>query len=163
MPDWFFFYGTLMDRDVLAHVVDREVADDELFPAILHGVRRVAVPGFTYPRLVDAPGHLAAGLALHRPSPRDLVRLHWFEEGEYGAATARIQLLDGRNVPASYFSAFDSILPAGSSDWCPLTWRRDHKASCLAQCPEWMTGCPEPDSADPFVREALANHPALAA
>ena len=79
LPNWFFFYGTLMDRDVLAHVVDREVADDELFPAILHGVRRVAVPGFTYPRLVDAPGRLAAGLALHRPSPRDLVRLHWFE------------------------------------------------------------------------------------
>ena len=37
----FFFFGTLMDRDVLAAVLDRPVAGDELSRAWLHGYRRV--------------------------------------------------------------------------------------------------------------------------
>ena len=37
----YFFFGTLMDRDVLASVLDRPVARDELSRAWLHGYRRL--------------------------------------------------------------------------------------------------------------------------
>jgi hypothetical protein len=37
----FFFFGTLMDRDVLATVLDRPVDSDELSQAWVHDYQRV--------------------------------------------------------------------------------------------------------------------------
>ncbi|WP_157505729.1 gamma-glutamylcyclotransferase family protein [Geminicoccus roseus] len=160
--DWFFFYGTLMDRDVLDHVLSRQVEDQELVPAILHGHRRVTCPGFVYPCLVEAPQARVTGLALASPSRKDLVRLHWFEEGEYGASLAPIWLLDGRRVQARYFTAYEDVLPAGAEEWCPMTWATRDKPGYLDQCAGWMDGCPDPDTAHPFVRRVLGD-PARAA
>lgn len=160
---WFFFYGTLMDRDVLARVLDRPVDDHELLPALLHGFRRVASPNVVYPRLVRTPAERVSGLALAAPRPRDLVRLHWFEDGEYDARMAEIRLADGRIIRARYFSALDDILPAGADDWCPATWLSRHKASYLQQCDLWMKDCPAPDESHPFVHAVLGMSAKLAA
>ena len=42
-----FLYGTLMDVDVMAKVLDRPFAENELMPAVLPGWRRVAVRNAT--------------------------------------------------------------------------------------------------------------------
>jgi hypothetical protein len=157
LTGWFFFYGTLMDRDVLARVLARPVRDDELVPAILSGFRRVGSPGVVYPRLVPDQAARVCGLALAAPAPHDLVRLHWFEDGEYAATSAQIRLVDGRIVAAGYFSAFDGVLPADARDWCPMTWTTRDKPSYLARCDGWMDGCPAPEASDPFVHAVLGS------
>jgi hypothetical protein len=157
LTNWFFFYGTLMDRDVLARVLARPVRDDELVPAILPGFRRVGSPGVVYPRLVTDPGARVCGLALAAPGPRDLVRLHWFEDGEYVAARAKIRLAHGHTVTACYFSAFDGVLPADATEWCPMTWTLRDKPHYLDRCDGWMDGCPAPEASDPFVHAVLGR------
>ena len=55
----FFFYGTLMDRDVLACVLARPVIAAALKPATLRGWRRCSVRGASYPVVVRDRGQLA--------------------------------------------------------------------------------------------------------
>ena len=52
----YFFFGTLMDRDVLATVLDRAVAHEEMIPAWLHDYARVRAATVSYPILVTSPG-----------------------------------------------------------------------------------------------------------
>ena len=52
----YFFFGTLMDRDVLATVLDRPVATDEMIPAWLHDHQRMRAATVSYPVLVRSPG-----------------------------------------------------------------------------------------------------------
>ena len=46
-----FFFGTLMDLDVLTYLLERPVDLDDLCPAAITGFRRVRVLGAGYPVL----------------------------------------------------------------------------------------------------------------
>ena len=146
-----------MDPEVLAKVIDRTVEDDELIPAMLHGFRRAGSPDVVYPRLIDDHRARTAGVVLEAPSDRDLVRLHWFEEGEYRAAETMVVLANGRSVQVHHFSALDAVLPALATDWCPVNWALRHKAEYLACCTRWMQDCPSLDLTHRFVRGVLAT------
>ena len=73
----YFFFGTLMDREVLATVLDRAVAGDELRRAWLHGYRRVRAANVSYPILVPAAGLVVGGAVFQPKSARDDANRSW--------------------------------------------------------------------------------------
>ncbi|MGH6887228.1 MAG: gamma-glutamylcyclotransferase family protein, partial [Geminicoccales bacterium] len=79
----FFFFGTLMDRDVLEIVLGRPVGEDELAPARLRGYRRVRTATRPYPMLKPDPDGVVEGMLLIEASRRDEVRILHFEDQEY--------------------------------------------------------------------------------
>lgn len=147
----FFFFGTLMDREVLATVLDRPVAADELRCAWLEGYRRVCTAHAPYPTLVPRPAGVVDGRLLLRPSPRDAVRIRHYEDEEYvdrvlpvrvaGADAAGDAVAGDDVVAARVFVALETM---GQLDrpWDLGPWARVHKARYLEQCREWMRDCP---------------------
>ena len=137
----YFFFGTLMDRDVLAAVLDRPVAADELGRAWLHGYRRVRAAHASYPVLVPAPGLIVGGVVFRPRHERDDVRIRHFEDGEYGEHWALVRLPGGRRLAARVFLALE-VLQATDEAWHLGAWASVHKASFLERCREWMRDCP---------------------
>ena len=147
----YFFFGTLMDRDVLAAVLDRPVPEGELQQAWLHGYRRVRAATACYPILLPAPGLVVGGVLFHPRSARDDVRIRHFEDEEYVDRWRVAQLPGGRRLAARVFFSLETL---GCTDhpWSLAEWAPQHKVAFLEQCREWMLDCPacESDaSADP--------------
>jgi hypothetical protein len=138
----YFFFGTLMDLDVLATVLDRPLAGGELSQAWLRGYRRVRAATASYPVLVPAAGLLVGGVLFHPRSDRDEVRIRHFEDEEYIDLWLMAQLPGGRRLPARVFFSLEAL---GGTDhpWNLGEWAHEHKAAFLEQCREWMRDCPE--------------------
>lgn len=137
-----FLYGTLMDRDVLAHVLGRAVAAADLAPARLPGFARRAVPGVGYPVLVAEPPAVVAGVLLRRATRRDIVRLNHYESGEYRAERHPVEV-DGEAAQAAWlYLGLDHLRPAAAS-WSLPRWQAEHKAGFFARCAGWMADCPD--------------------
>jgi hypothetical protein len=138
----YFFFGTLMDPDVLATVLDRPLAGGELSRAWLRGYRRVRAATASYPVLVPAAGLLVGGVLFHPRSGRDEGRIRHFEDGEYLDRWLPARLPDGRRLPARVFFSLETLGPT-DHPWHLAEWAHEHKAAFLAQCREWMRDCPE--------------------
>lgn len=150
----YFFFGTLMDRDVLATVLDRPVAADEMSPAWLHDYRRVRAAMASYPLLVAAPGVVVGGMVFRPKDDRDDMRIRHFEEEEYLERWLIVQLARGRRVAARVFFGLEA-LQATQEPWDLAVWASAHKAAFLEQCREWMSDCQSCDSAPvAFTRSA---------
>jgi hypothetical protein len=136
----FFFFGTLMDRDVLAVVLDRAVGEGELVPARLAGMRRVEAASRPYPVLVPDRDGVVEGMLLLRPSLRDEVRIRHFEDEEYVERRVAVRRADGVLLAARAFFAVDGL---GRSDrpWSLASWASAHKVPYLRQCRKWMRDC----------------------
>jgi len=80
----FFFYGTLMDTDVLAAVICRRVAPARLRPAVIKGFRRVYRHNAVYPVLIPATGGVVDGVVVAGIGRVEAQRLVTFEGSGYG-------------------------------------------------------------------------------
>lgn len=138
-----FLFGTLMDLDVMARVLDRAFHAEELVPARLDGWRRVRALNATYPLLLPDPETAVDGVLFARPSPRDLVRIRHFESEEYEPRAVTVRMQDGRAVAAAVFLALDGVFATDGEPWCLDAWRRHHKAEFLIRCDVWMADCPD--------------------
>jgi gamma-glutamylcyclotransferase (GGCT)/AIG2-like uncharacterized protein YtfP len=141
--DVIFIYGTLTDPDVLACVLNRRVAAEEMELAVLRNAKRVRAADATYPVVVSALGHAVSGWIIRSISARDLVRLNHFEAGEYQAERRPVHLEDGDLRSAWLYVAL-AAFTATDQPWDLATWQRQHKAAFLAQCEAWMADCPDP-------------------
>jgi hypothetical protein len=137
----YFFFGTLMDREVLATVLGRPIAGDELRRGWLHGYRRVRAASASYPILVPAPGLVVGGVVFTPRSALDEVRIRHFEEGEYAEHWSSVRLPGGRRLAARVFLALEA-LQATDEAWDLGSWASAYKAAFLVQCREWMRDCP---------------------
>jgi hypothetical protein len=137
----YFFFGTLMDRDVLAAVLDRPVASGELSRAWLRDYQRVRAATAPYPILVPAPGVVVGGVVFRPRSVRDDVRIQHFEEGEYVEHWLLVHPPGGRGLLARVFLALE-VLGRTSESWHFNEWAHEHKAAFLEQCRDWMLDCP---------------------
>ena len=137
----FFFFGTLMDREVLERVVDRPVAGGELAPARLAGFRRVRSACGTYPLLVPGQDGIVEGVLLKAASLRDARRIAHFEGEEYESRWLTVRIEGGAPVRARVFFARAAV---GRTDepWDLELWAAAHKKAFLEQCGDWMRGCP---------------------
>lgn len=132
-----FFFGTLMDLDILAYVLERPIDLDDLQPAMLHGHRRVAIAGVTYPTLVRTPRGRVRGRLLRRATRRDIARINHLESGEYRAELHPVRTGDAAEHAAWLYMGLEHM-PATARPWSLRQWQRRHKAGYFAACDGWM-------------------------
>ena len=137
----FFFFGTLMDLDVLARVIGRPVDPAELTVAEIDDYRRVRAVHEPYPVLVPAPGTTVEGRLMRPRSAWEAARVAWFEEGEYAERRWRVRTHDGGTVAARIFFGLP-VLGATPEAWELDAWTRTEKASFLERCDGWLRDCP---------------------
>lgn len=137
----YFFFGTLMDRDVLERVLGRAVDGPELTPAHVVGFDRVRTARAPYPTLVPRAGCVTDGMLLRTASRRDRRRIEHFEDEEYAGRRLTARLADGRAVRARAFFALAGVGASGEP-WSLTSWARTHKPAFLEQCDAWMQDCP---------------------
>ncbi len=133
----FFFFGSLMDRDVAALVLGRPVEAGALQPGILHGYERLVVAGESYPALAPRAGGKVAGLLLHGVGDTDLARMQFFESEEFAPAAYRIELTSGGYVDAYTFVARE-VLEYTDQRWDFAHWQRHEKPGYLTLARAWM-------------------------
>jgi hypothetical protein len=136
-----FFFGTLMDLDILTYVLRRPLAMDALEPATLAGFRRVCAREASYPVLISDALGAVEGVLLHAPTPRDIERINHFESGEYRAELHEVHGVGGRRMEAWLFAALEEELSATDQPWDLASWVGDHKAEFFARCDVWMADC----------------------
>jgi hypothetical protein len=133
----FFFFGTLLDDEVLQIVVGRTVADHDKRPATLSGYRRVKAEGVTYPIIVPREGGEVSGLHVSGITPGEVKRLIAYEGANYDLVLRNV-IASGRERPALVFVPVASGgLTALDQDWSYGEWRRDHRAGFVARLRQW--------------------------
>ena len=86
----FFFYGTLLDRDVASLVLGRRLAPSAFVTAALPGHARRRVKDATYPIVVRDPRSEVRGAIVGGLSERDVKRLAAYEGPRYRIARLRV-------------------------------------------------------------------------
>ena len=133
----FFFYGTLMDLDVLNAVTVHRFGPDALQPARLDGWRRVAVRDARYPALVPAEGSTCEGVVVDGIDGRMERRLVHYEGPQYRQAAVEVAVqADAR--PARVFVPKVGM-PVDSVEWSFEAWQAEHKPDYLRRlaAPDW--------------------------
>jgi hypothetical protein len=137
-----FFFGTLMDLDVLAYLLERPVDVASLVPATLAGFRRVRVRGASYPTLLPMPHGSLEGRLLTRVTRRDIARINHYESEEYGAQLHAVRTMAGEPVAAWLFIGLESLV-ASDEPWALEDWQETAKPAFFARCDHWMSDFPE--------------------
>lgn len=132
-----FFFGTLMDVDILTTVLGRVPAASDREVAFVRGWRRVFVAGRPYPMLIPQAGGRVEGLLVSGLGDRDCGRLAFYEGWEYVTAPVSIRTLSGRSVETEMFTCPVGVL-SESRDWRLDLWQRKHKSIALTAAVETM-------------------------
>lgn len=131
-----FLYGTLMDEDVLRHLLRRDLGADRPVPARLRGFRRVAAANADYPVLVPDPDGEVDGVLL-RATAADVRRINHCED-DYRAALFPVAVEGDGTLPAWVYLARPDLIAPDDRPWDPELWRRYRKADLFARIDEWM-------------------------
>jgi hypothetical protein len=125
---FFFFYGTLMDRDLLSAVLGRRVWPRALAPAVLRGYRRSSVHGASYPVVLPQRGGLVAGVILCGVSVVESARLSAYEGDGYEL----VRTLAGEPLrTVLLFKPKPGFFDATPRRWTLAGWRLRHKRSAM--------------------------------
>lgn len=122
----YFFYGTLLDPDVRAHILGSWINRRPLRKARLPGYRRVYIRGRHYPVAIPAPGDAVEGMLAEGLDRHAVRRLAEFESDEYVDAERTVLVDDGRTVRARVFVAGALARPT-DTPWTVEVWQRCHK------------------------------------
>lgn len=125
-----FFFGTLMDPDVLRVVIGADLAPRQIEEGRVRGFRRVFVPGRAYPMLIPAPHFHVEGLLVSGLTPEQVHRLGVFEGPEYHLVPLTITSFGGHAYRAGAFLSDRNVVP-GKDEWTLKLWRRRHKRGFL--------------------------------
>jgi hypothetical protein len=128
----FFFYGTLLDRDVAALVLGRRLPPAAYTPATLPGHARRRVKGASYPIAVRDPKSEIAGAIVGGLSARDVARLAAYEGPRYRIAPLRVRIAGVLSVVSVFAPVEERFQPTGGS-WELTPWQRRHKRAFLAR------------------------------
>lgn len=134
----YFFYGTLMDSEVLRTVIGRRIPPSNRRPAVIGGYRRVYRVGAWYPILIADTESEVEGILVTKLTVADAVRLAIFEGHEYGLAQVPVTLACGEMSWARVFLPAPGV-PGTSREWTLREWRRRHRAEYLHRA---RTSCP---------------------
>ncbi len=127
----FFFYGTLMDRDVRASVLGNYVADELVSDARLPGWQRVGLRGRSYPVVVPSAAASVEGLEVSFAAGTGKAvtdTLISFEGPEYTLKT----LILSSDANASVFVGSRHCHPTGRP-WSLSHWEKRHKRAFLSR------------------------------
>lgn len=158
MTTRYFFFGTLMDPDVLAVVLGRPVAARDLQAARLDDVERRRVKDDHYPMLIAAPGRTVDGLVFETGDVSDQDRILFFEDYDYDLLSCRPVLADGSRIEARFCGA-GSRIEASEEAWTLDAWAARYKAGFLELSRAYMDcfGRLTPDQAEPVWLDTRAR------
>lgn len=125
-----FVFGSLMDTDLLALVLDRDPADVRLSDASIRGFIRRRVAGEFYPALVPVPDGTVQGRLVEGLTHSDLDRVHFYEGDVYELAPVTAVTADGRRVTAQVFLD-TGALKVSREGWDFHTWLMHEKHEAL--------------------------------
>lgn len=161
--DRFFFFGTLMDRDVLELVLDRTVVAEDLVAARLDGFSRRRIKKDSFPVLTLDPGHSVEGLVFTPRDQSDHDRILFFEDFDYDLAPCRPVLTEGAEIgveiEALYCGASEAS-DAADEFWDLSSWAARHKAAFLTISKIYMDchGRMTPEEAEEVWQSARRIH-----
>jgi len=149
MSTRYFFFGTLMDQDVLELVLGRAVAPGALAPARLDGYRRMRIQHDSFPILVADPAAAVDGTIFTSAGRDEDDRIQFFEDYDYDLAPCRPILHDGRVLEANFCGAMDGVR-ASDEAWELPRWAARHKPGFLELSQIYMAcyGRLTPDQAE---------------
>ena len=139
-PDPMFFFGTLMDEDVLRAVLGHPLTALGLQPARLAGWRRVGIAGRSYPMLIPHATGWVDGVLVYGLDERDRRRLDFYEGPEYRMGIVTVRAAEYGDLPAGTYLCRPEVVAAGREEWRLETWRLRHKRTALARIRALMAG-----------------------
>ena len=122
----FFFYGTLIDTEILAVVLRRRVDPTKRRKAVLRGYRRVYREGASYPVLVADPGSEVEGIVVSDLTARDVSLLTAYEGPEYEIGELPVRLWGHGLILARVFLP-RAACEASRTPWTLEEWQSRHK------------------------------------
>ena len=128
----FFFYGTLLDRDVTALVLGRRLPASAFAPAVLPGHARRKVKGASYPIAVRDPRSEVAGAVVSGLSARDVARLAAYEGPRYHIVPVKVRIAGVLSI-VSVFAPVEERFQATGGSWELPMWQHRHKRMFLAR------------------------------
>ena len=128
----FFFYGTLLDPDVVAFVLGRRLPPASFAPALLPGHKRRRAVGKSYPIVVRAPAGAVAGAVVGGLSAKDVERLAAYEGPGYRVINVGVKGA-GRHRMVSMFEPLISHLQPAAEAWDLMLWQRCHKRAFMGR------------------------------
>jgi hypothetical protein len=133
----YFFFGTLMDSDVMEAVIGRPPLASWSRPARLAGYRVVCFHKEPFPVLVAEPGETVAGIIVDWLNAADIERVRFFESVEYAPQPVTVDLDGGGRETALVF-ADSGAAERSDARWDIGTWRARQKAEHLRLTRLWM-------------------------
>jgi hypothetical protein len=127
----FFFYGTLMDRDVLSRVVGRPVICDALKPASLPGYRRTAIHDASYPIVLRHKAGRVDGVTVDGISTGESARLSIYEGQHYDLVRAFAELPGHGKRAVFLFEPRPGAFRPTDTEWSLAGWQAAHKDAFL--------------------------------
>lgn len=155
----FFVYGTLMDPDILATVIDRVPGTSELRPAVLSGWQRRAVRGQHFPMVIPAAGEAVEGLLAGPFAEPEAARLVRFEHSFYELARVEVSFADGEASLAWVFAPAPGVLDPGGP-WDFETWAGRDKPAFMSRIASARLGPTQAEiaTARRVLQEAIKRH-----
>jgi hypothetical protein len=127
----FFFYGSLMDRELLEVVLDRTTPDLTFTPGWLAGYVAETARGYTFPTLVERRGGRVHGIVTQGLTEDDVERIGYFEDTtEYAPIVADISTAETEIAVRLYIAT--TALPSTGEPWSFERWLKRDKALLLA-------------------------------
>ena len=137
----FFFYGTLLDADVMALVIGRRLPPSAFVPARLAGFVRQRARGVSYPILVRAPQGKVEGAVVGGLTGRDVERLAAYEGPRYRIAAAQVTLA-GAPRRVSVFEPIEERFQPVDGGWDLADWQGRYKRPFLARLRRALSALP---------------------
>lgn len=133
-----FFFGTLMDPDILEIVsgMPRDALTIETAEAL--DVAQREVVGQDFPVLVATPGARAEGILVRGLTALALDRILFFEGEEYTVEDLAVLNGAGERVPAKFF-ADAAVYEVTMSPWCLEAWWQEKKPEFVERTRRFMT------------------------
>lgn len=127
----FFFYGSLMDRDLLEAVLGRRANGVTFTPGWLTGYVAEKAAGYTFPTLIKSRTGRVNGVVTQGLTQADADRIAYYEDNdEYAAQVVDIATAT-TDIAAQVFMAATQMMSSGEP-WSFDHWKRHDKPLLLA-------------------------------
>ena len=134
----FFFYGSLMDRDLLEAVIGRRASGIAFTPGWLTGYVAEKAAGNTFPTLVESRTGRVNGVITQGLTQADADRIAYYEDNdEYAAQVIDIATAE-TDIAAQVFMSATPMMSSGEP-WSFDHWKKHDKPLLLAITRKVMT------------------------
>jgi hypothetical protein len=122
----FFFYGTLLDPDVMALVIGRRLPPRGYVVATLPGYARRRAKGASYPIVLRDPHDEVRGAVVGGLSAEDIRRLAAYEGPRYRIASRKVRINQAFER-VSVFEPVEERFEPVAGRWDLIVWQRRDK------------------------------------